>query len=311
MLKTKIKNLIFNEAIGDFAGADTFQGGPFGYGADHQLKKVQHHKELTDPEEQKKKRFYGNLDSLKDPPMQLDLPLNEREASDILYRDLPGWPPVNTLSKPENFVPKDKNDNNEEIDMDTVSLTSLIPMNKLEKFGHRPLNPDNTANDWTETSGENIKNVTGDGRYNLLVHPENYQSDEYLDQISGFNRLNDEDDVNTRPGNMANLVMPKKYIQEPAPVYEESEMKTKEIKKFNELENKKNYIPKLSKKTDKQKSGDGVALKTKKEASNIDKNEKLQPYKYSSKPEELEKILEKITEGIIHKIIKSFKKSKK
>lgn len=338
----KLKNILFGEAAGDPLGGgtefpDAGYSNPSGYGFQGSGKawatgQTSQNKgmwnKLIDPEEEKERRVFGSLDKEENSPQ----PLEEREASDILYRDLIGVPPMNSLSLPINHIPPDveaiENDV-EPNDMSMVSITTLIPFPKLEKFGYGPLTPTKpkfeSANKWDETTGENIPNIRQDGKYDILVAPRDWTSMEELDPSYGFNRLNDEDDVNTRPGDMANLVSPKKHIPGPAPVYEENKkMKAKESKKLNDLEKKKDYIP-ADKEEKKPKTtvGTGVGSvlqndkappknmknESKKETkmfpekpAKLDAHERLQPYKGSSEvltsPEDFTVVMEAIKETV-------------
>lgn len=294
---------------GDFAGADSFQGGPFGFGGYRQLANPKEREEIVDPAQQMKKQVRGPLDKEREPAQPLE-PILEREASDVLYRDMPGNTPMNSLSSPENHIPLDpasvpngEQDNN----MSSVTATTLIPTPKLQKFGYKE-----SLNKWDETSGENIKPVTQNAQLVALVKPKNFLSQKELDPMSGFNRLEDDDDVNTRPGNMANLSAPKKFIPEPAPVYEEQKMKAKNSKKFNELEDKENFVPsdKAKKKVDKAETFSTPDSKT----SENPNTQKLQPYKGDENvfinPEDFSFLVENLTNKIFEKLLKKLKNRK-
>lgn len=309
----KLKSILFKERAGDPLGSGTdfpdanfaeplgygFQGSGKAWATGSGNRSVGAVKTLVDPAEEEKRKVRGPLSDI-----QNSKQLEEREASDILYRDLPGGLPMNALANPTNHIPreiKDPENKTEENDMDTVSLTTLIPFPKLEKYGYGPLTPTkqkfesiNTANSWEETSGENIKTIPNDGKYDVLVAPRDWLSNDELDPLSGFNRLNDEDDVNTRAGDMANLVAAKKHIPEPAPVYEDK-MKAKESKKLNDLEKKEDHLPSGAEVKPKKPVGSnlGSVLNNDKAAPKNMKNEnkndeveltakeRLQPYKGS------------------------------
>lgn len=81
------------EWIGDFAGAPTFQGGPYGTGKEKQLSSPHKEPAIVQGEEE-----------------QDELALNERHGTEIFYRDLSGFPEMNTLTHKKSFVPRDPNE---------------------------------------------------------------------------------------------------------------------------------------------------------------------------------------------------------
>ena len=298
-MKVSLVNLLFKEGPGDFAGSDTFQGGPFGFGGQRQLAAPTKNEKLIDPAEEEKNHDYHMSNKLK---------LSEREASDIFYRDLPGNLPANALVNRQQHVPVDTKDEELQTNMSRVSLSSLLGSGKAEKHGYGPLklNRESTTG-WADSEGQNLRPIKQDGGVEL-VKKVNWVDDEALDPVSGFNRLNDEDDVNTRPGTMASISSPKKHVPGPAPVYEDK-MKAKESKKLNDLSNKQDHIPSEKKKPKVTGSGLGSVVTTKDvepskkpKKKDPDPNEKLQPFKGSSEvlvdPESFTLIKEKISKAI-------------
>jgi hypothetical protein len=85
---------------------------------------------------------------------------------------------------------------------------------------------------------------------------------------------------------------------EPAPVYEDK-MKAKESKKMNDLEKKEDFVPSDVKKKEKLNKKD-------KSNNEIDKNERLQPFKGSSETliagEDFSVVLESVTNKIMEKL---------
>ena len=285
-MKIDLFKKIFAEGPGDFAGSDSLQGGPFGYGGNRQLANPVKNPKIIDPKQEEKDHI-----------LKLPIPIMEREASDILYRDLPGNVPPNSLVNKVAHIPIDPKDQAQQTNMSRVSLSSLISSPKQEKWGYGPLTPtkfdSESTNNWKETSGENMLPVDKDGVGVELVKKVDWLSPDNLDPLSGFNRLNDEDDVNTRAGSISQLVAPKKQIPEPAPVYEENKkMKAKESKKLNDLENKKDHDPEKTPVGKVVGTGLGSVVKTKEHIPQNDKpkskpvkqdkQDNLNPYKGSS-----------------------------
>lgn len=119
----KLSQILFtNENSGDFSGAGTFQGGPFGFGNKHQL------------------AAHEPWEGLKDQEETDEIFLKERSPSDILYRDLPGFPRMNTLAKPVDHIPHSPSDE------ERYNVPDLIPPGRDgeagEHFGFGPLEED-------------------------------------------------------------------------------------------------------------------------------------------------------------------------
>lgn len=99
---------ILREDSGDYSGEPSFQGGPLGFGGRQQLANPVTPPGLQDPAE---KKYYPVVPSLypvlfaqeEDPVSQLDE--YTRARGDILYKDLPGGPRMNTLDNPKDHVP--------------------------------------------------------------------------------------------------------------------------------------------------------------------------------------------------------------
>jgi len=99
------------EGPGDPSGADSFQGGPYGFGGHRQISGVDSSTKAVFDQEQDE--INQNIDrsswvTSKDRKRPVGSPenvLSEREASDQFYRDLPGFPKMNTLVRGKQFVP--------------------------------------------------------------------------------------------------------------------------------------------------------------------------------------------------------------
>lgn len=117
------------EDSGDYSGEPTFQGGPLGFGGRQQLANPVTAPGLQDPAEEK---YYPVMPSLypvlfaqeRDPVAQLDE--YTRARGDVLYKDLPGGPAINTLDKPVDHVPHGE-DPEGKLDTDAYGVQHLIP----------------------------------------------------------------------------------------------------------------------------------------------------------------------------------------
>ena len=185
--KSLARFLFTNENSGDFSGAGTFQGGPFGFGNRHQLADSEVWPGLVDPaedlpgnpsmwpavhaQEDSDKDQYGSLEDdevyddrnhispmedgeredMLDPKHDTepgyfyteDGVLTERGPSDGTYRDLPGWPPMNTLADKEDHVPEDEDpdrDPEEDPEEERYTVPNLLPSpregDRGKPFGH-------------------------------------------------------------------------------------------------------------------------------------------------------------------------------
>lgn len=120
---------IIREDSGDYSGSETLQGGPLGFGGKQQLANPVVQPGLQDPEE---KKYYPVVPSLYpvlfaqegDPVSQLDE--YTRARGDILYKDLPGGPRMNTLEDPVDHVPHGE-DPEGKLDTDPYGVEHLIP----------------------------------------------------------------------------------------------------------------------------------------------------------------------------------------
>jgi hypothetical protein len=134
------------QEIGSYVGgAGSFQGGPYGYGGRTQLVKP------TDTQPGDMQKIVADLvdDEMQDMFGPSDKPvwtkegLQERNASDANYRDLPGFPATNTLVQKQNFVPIDPS---EQDNVDFLGPTvGGVALNDI---------PNNTSNNWKATTPE-------------------------------------------------------------------------------------------------------------------------------------------------------------
>jgi hypothetical protein len=130
---------LLREDSGDYSGEPSFQGGPLGFGGRQQLANPVVAPGLQDPNE---KKYYPFMPSLypalfaqeKDEEVYdgieaaEDMPLTEysRARGDILYKDLPGGPAMNTLEDPVDHVPHGE-DQEGKLDTDAYGVQHLIP----------------------------------------------------------------------------------------------------------------------------------------------------------------------------------------
>lgn len=114
------------EDSGDMSGAKTFQGGPFGQGGIRQIPAHEFWPGLHDREKEEREEANPNLPTdmpkdelydLLEPEHGSDAPtyMAERHGSDILYRDMPGFPRMNTLVNKVNHIPDDEEDGNRDM----------------------------------------------------------------------------------------------------------------------------------------------------------------------------------------------------
>lgn len=288
----KLKNILFaNENTGDFSGAGTFQGGPYGFGNRYQLASSEVWPGLADPtqdlpnnpsmwpaihaQEESDKEQYGDLESaevyddrphllpgedtvrdqLLDKEVNLEPsyfyePLNEDPAR-VLYRDLPGWPPMNTLSDPEEHVPEDEDTDRENPEEERYNVPELLPGGREGErgipFGHGPVNVpgggmltlepgdigaqasmysptepegnqlkltqkrNQTLNRWKETTTVDKGHTNRDEVFNHLVKPVNYIKKSWGQQ-DYVKDLDSEDDVPLHAGAMGVISNPVKHV---------------------------------------------------------------------------------------------------
>ncbi len=239
----KLKDIL--EGIGDFAGAASFQGGPFGYGRQRQLAKPDHRPELDDPANKHPEGGFNKPElDYDDRPHLLpheDETLREPyllNTEDVVtdpgrsnYHDYKGFPRMNTLVDPEPHIPSDQDPAREypEDVKDNVRI-SLVPTGndaEPDYWGYGSLDdppsgePDgygNTlklqgnpaANDWMSTTLGNRGDLGQSPDVDQLVRPHDYFRD--LDSGDDLNMLDDEDDVVTRPGTVATTSAPRKMV---------------------------------------------------------------------------------------------------
>jgi hypothetical protein len=206
------------ENIGDPSGEASFRGGPYGFGGKQQLI-VQNPAtyDLETAEEEEKDENYeqekwglGKHQQSRTPPffnpkVQTTMPdavreavrtLVEREVSDMLYRDLPGWPRMNTLVQKQEFVPTP--DDPAELDPQ-----SGAPIEKLGPtvFGKEQQLQNEEMNVWSSTNpgvrGYNNLQINSLARPAVFVDPNQ--------------KLDSNDPVNP-VGGMGAVGWPRKYV---------------------------------------------------------------------------------------------------
>ena len=287
----KLKNILFaNENTGDFSGAGTFQGGPYGFGNRYQLTNSQVWPGLQDPDADlpPNPSFRPAIDAQRDPkdseydslessevydnrphllpgedtvrdellnkpdyePNYFYEPLNEDPAR-VLYRDLPGFPAMNTLSEPIDHVPEDEDPDRTEPEEERYNIPHLLPSPREGKrgvpFGHGPVNipgegtlelqpgdigvqasmysptepegnelnltkkRNQTLNRWKETTQVDKGHTNRDEVFNHLVKPVNYIKKEFGQQ-DYVKDLDDEDDVVIQAGGQGVISHPIKHV---------------------------------------------------------------------------------------------------
>lgn len=124
---------LLREDSGDYSGEPSFQGGPLGFGDRQQLANPVVAPGLQDPNE---KKYYPFMPSLypalfaqeQDEEIYDDVALREysRAPGDILYKDLPGGPAMNSLEDPVDHVPRGE-DPEGKLDTDAYGVRHLVP----------------------------------------------------------------------------------------------------------------------------------------------------------------------------------------
>lgn len=288
--------LYTNENTGDFSGAGTFQGGPYGFGNRYQLANSQVWPGLADREDKDnpdnpslwpaieaqrdpKDTEYQSLESSEiydsrphllpgedvvrdkildkeediepsyfyeeDPDM-----INERGASDVLYRDMYGWPPTNTLADPVDHVPEDEDQDRESPEEERYNIPKLLPSPREGERGipfgkgpvnspgegllalepgdmitqgsmYNPMEPDDglkltqkrnrSLNRWKETEEVNKGHTNRDEVFNHLVKPVNYIKKEF-GQNDYVKDLDNPDDVPLQVGGQGVIAHPVKHV---------------------------------------------------------------------------------------------------
>jgi len=286
----KLKNLLFtNENTGDFSGAGTFQGGPYGFGNRYQLANSEVWPGLADPAEDlpnnpsiwpaihaqkdSDKDQYDSLESaevyddrphllpgedtvrdevlLRDKnlePSYFYEPINEDPAR-INYRDLPGWPAMNTLSEPVEHVPEDEDLDREAPEEERYNVPQLLPGGREGErglpFGHGPLDVpgdlnlqpgdigtqasmyspmepegnqlkltqkrNQTLNRWKETTQTDKGHTNRDEVFNHIIKPVNWIEKEFGQQ-DYVKDLDADDDVPLHAGAMGVIASPVKHV---------------------------------------------------------------------------------------------------
>jgi hypothetical protein len=294
----KLKNILFaNENTGDFSGAGTFQGGPYGFGNRYQLANSQVWPGLQDPDADlpPNPSFRPAIDAQRDPkdseyeslessevydsrphllpgedtvrdeildrekdlepsyfynPEYQDF-VNERDAAAILYRDMPGFPAMNTLSDPVEHVPEDEDLDREEPEEERYNIPHLLPSPREGErgipFGHGPVNTpgegmltlepgdigvqasmysptepegnelnltkkrNQTLNRWKETTQVDKGHTNRDEVFNHLVKPVDWIKKEFGQQ-DYVKDLDSDDDVPIHAGSQGVVAHPVKHV---------------------------------------------------------------------------------------------------
>lgn len=291
----KLTDFLFNENSGDFSGAGTFQGGPFGFGNRQQLADSEIWPGLADPAEDSPNNpsmwpavraadssdrdKYDSLESaevyddkphllpgedtvrdqlLDEPevdPSYFYSPINEDPAR-VLYRDLPGFPPMNTLSGQVDHVPEDEDPDREYPEEERYNLPKLLPSPREDDrgmpFGYGPTNEpgegslklmpgdigtqasmydpmepegnqlkltqkrNQTLNRWKETTEVDKGHTNRDEIFNHLVKPVNWVKREW-GQNDYKKKMDEPSDVPMAVGYAGVVSNPVKHV--PGPIY--------------------------------------------------------------------------------------------
>lgn len=290
-MKLKLKNVLFaNENTGDFSGAGTFQGGPYGFGNRYQLANSQVWPGLQDPDADlpPNPSFRPAIDAQRDPndseyeslesseiyddrphllpgedtvrdellsepdyePNYFYEPINEDPAR-VLYRDLPGFPAMNTLSEPIDHVPEDEDLDREYPEEERYNIPKLLPSPREGErgipFGHGPVNVpgegmltlepgdigvqasmysptepegnqlkltqkrNQTLNRWKETTQVDKGHTNRDEVFNHLVKPVDWIKKEFGQQ-DYVKDLDSDDDVPIHAGSQGVVAHPVKHV---------------------------------------------------------------------------------------------------
>lgn len=255
----KVREFIL-EGIGDHAGNDKFAGtGNFGRGGYKQLAINLPDPDLTDPNDPDAATSpdFGmnhlaaspdeyeehphllphedyDLENGKE-PLVVENPINDPARG--AYRDLPGFPRMNTLVNGKKFIPDDQDQDRVFPEYDenlALVRDKLVPDGKdqgtePEYFGYGPLddtglmqlqrtfgeelnlqlqgNP--SINNWKTTTRQNMGKIKQSVNYNQLVEPHDFQEDLPGADKGKHKNLKDKNDVvYNRPGTMGVLVAP-------------------------------------------------------------------------------------------------------
>jgi hypothetical protein len=296
-MSLKLSKLLYKENSGDFSGAGTFQGGAYGFGNRHQLADSEIWPGLVDPEEDlpnepsmwpavraQKGSDRDENDSLESSEVYDDRPhllpgqdevrdqlldpendiepsyyyVTERGPSDGNYRDLQGFPAMNTLSNPIEHIPDDEDEDRDPDapEEERYNVPQLLPGGREavrgEPFGHghydKPeelnmsLNSKDTSmydpmddeitdnnlkltqkrnktlNRWKETTPTDRGQTNRDVVFNHLVNPVNWIKKEF-GQTDYKKELDEEDDVPTRAGFMGTVAHPVKHVPGSVDIY--------------------------------------------------------------------------------------------
>ena len=293
----KLLDILYtNENTGDFSGAGTFQGGPYGFGNRYQLANSQVWPGLADQEDKDnpdnpslwpaieaqrdpKDTEYQSLESseiydsrphllpgedvVRDKILDKEEDIepsyfyekdsdmiNERGPSDILYRDMYGWPPMNTLADPVDHVPEDEDQDRESPEEERYNIPKLLPSPREGERGipfgkgpvntpgegllelepgdmitqgsmYNPMEPDDglkltkkrnqTLNRWKETEEIDKGHTNRDEIFNHLVKPVNYIKKEF-GQNDYVKDLDSPDDVPLQVGGQGVIAHPVKHV---------------------------------------------------------------------------------------------------
>ena len=293
----KLKAILFtNENTGDFSGAGTFQGGPYGFGNRYQLADSEIWPGLQDPNEDlppnpslrpvidaqrdPKDSEYDSLmsaeiydshphllpgeDTVRDDILNRDKDLepsyfynpeegmiSERDAAAGLYRDMPGFPAMNTITDPVDHVPDDEDPDREAPEEERYNIPKLLPSPREGErgipFGHGPVNTpgdgdltlepgdigvqasmysptepegeqlkltqkrNQTLNRWKETTETDKGHTNRDEVFNHLVKPVKWIEKEFGQQ-DYVKDLDNEDNVVTQAGAQGVISHPVKHV---------------------------------------------------------------------------------------------------
>lgn len=178
--------------------------------------------QLLDPEADLEPSYYYAPDQL-----------NERGPSDILYRDLPGFPAMNTLAGKKSHVPEDEDpdrDPEEDPEEERYNIPKLLPSPREnvrgEPFGYGPYDDNENltlSRDSTDTNMFDPMNPDADGNELNLNKKRNRSLNRWKETEKenlghtnrdlAYNHITNQQNFTNQAGWMTVLVKPENYIK--------------------------------------------------------------------------------------------------
>ena len=219
------------------------------------------------------------------------------DAARVLYRDLPGFPAMNTLADPEDHVPDDQDPDREVPEEERYNIPNLLPSPREGErgipFGHGPLNTpgelslqpgdinnqmydaskpegnelrltrnrNQTLNRWKETTQVDKGHTNRDEVFNHLVKPVDFIKKSW-GQTDYAKQLDEPEDVPLAVGHAGVIANPVKHVPGPVNIYSKSPgyvRESKAMSKKSKEEVRVEYVPKdLDKTMPKETYGTGM-----------------------------------------------------